>query len=87
MKQEIKQLMSEEELLQWQKELYELEPYFVSGKFISEEQQDKNVQELLDPNYLQNQLDKVRAYKQKLQKKLLWAEEREQLLVEEIQQE
>jgi hypothetical protein len=41
---------------------------------------------LLDPNYLQNRLEEVRAHKDKLLKKLASAEEYEQILVEEIQQ-
>lgn len=85
MKQEIKQKMSREELLKWQEELYELEKYAVSGKPISEEQMIKNVKELLDPNFLQNELNSVRAYKQKLLQKLAFADEREQLLLEEIE--
>ncbi len=59
----------------------------MSGQPISEEQQIKNVKELLSPNFLQSQLDETRAYKEELLKKLNWVEEREQLLVEQIQKE
>ncbi|MBD2778960.1 hypothetical protein [Iningainema tapete] len=73
------------QLEHWKK-LDEIEQFAISGLPISEEQKIKNVQELIDPNYLQNQLDELRIYKQKLLKKLAWIEEREQLLVKEIQQ-
>ncbi len=74
-----------EQIKKWE-QIDELEPSASAG-ILSEEEQIKNVQELLDPNYLQNQLDELRGYKQKLLKKLTWVEEREQLLVEEIQRE
>ena len=74
-----------EQLEKW-KEVDELEPSASAG-ILSQEEQNKNVQELLDPNYLQNQLDELHDYKQKLLKKLSWVEQREQLLIEEIQRE
>jgi hypothetical protein len=86
-KQEIKQKMSREELLKWQEELYELEKKAVSGKPISEEKMIQNVKELLDPNFLHNELNLLRDYKQKLLQKLAFADEREQLLLEEIERE
>ena len=72
-----------EQLATW-KRIEELEPTASAG-ILSEENQRKNVKELLDPNYLQNRLLEVRAYKDKLLKKLASAEEYEQILVEEIQ--
>ncbi len=72
-----------EQLARW-KRIEELEPTASAG-ILSEEEQRKNVKELLDPNYLQNRLEEVRAHKDKLLKKLASAEEYEQMLVEEIQ--
>lgn len=72
-----------EQLARW-KRIEELEPTASAG-ILSEEEQRKNVKELLEPNYLQNKLLEVRAHKDKLLKKLVSAEEYEQILVEEIQ--
>jgi hypothetical protein len=52
---------------------------------VRESQQMKNVKELLDPNFFQNRLEEVRAYKQKLLKKVASAEEYEGVLIEAIE--
>ena len=72
-----------EQLATW-KRIEELDSTASAG-ILSEEEQRKNVKELLDPNYLQNRLLEVGAYKEKLLKQLASAEEYEQILVEEIQ--
>jgi hypothetical protein len=72
-----------EQIVRW-KRIEELEPTASAG-ILSEEEQRRNVKELLEPNYLENRLLEVRAYKEKLLKKLASAEEYEQILVEEIQ--
>lgn len=58
-----------------------------SAGITSEEQQIKNAKELLDPNYFNYRLEEVRAYKEKLLKKVASAEQYEQILIEVIEQE
>ncbi|MGF1674216.1 MAG: hypothetical protein HC836_21970 [Richelia sp. RM2_1_2] len=72
-----------EQLARW-KRMDELEPTATVG-FLSIEQQDKNVKEFLETDYIQNQLEQTRAYKAKLLKKLASAEEYEQFLLKENQ--
>lgn len=66
------------------KRIEELDSTAFAG-ILTEEQQMKNVKELLDPNYFEKRLDEVRAYKEKLLKKLASAEEYEQVLIEAIE--
>lgn len=58
-----------------------------SAGITSEEQQIKNAKELLDPNYFHYRLEEVRAYKEKLLKKVASAEQYEQILIRAIEQE
>lgn len=85
MTQEIKKIKTTEELLKWQEELYASEQYVVSGKPILDKERDKLVADYLEPHKYQQQLEEVRAYKQKLLEKVEWANQREQLLLSEIQ--
>jgi hypothetical protein len=79
--------MSREELFKWQSELYELEKTVVSGKNMTQEQMDKNVRELLDPNYKSYLLDKAKAHKEELLNTLKWVERRIEGLTNEIEEE
>lgn len=72
-----------EQIARW-KGIEELDSTAFAG-ILSEEQQMKNVKELLDPNYFEKRLEEVRAYKEKLLKKLASAEEYEQVLIEAIE--
>lgn len=83
MTQEIKKSKTREELIKWQEEIYELEKYASAG-VMSEEEQEWRVNNLLDKNYFHRRLEELRAHKQKLLEDLAWAEEREQLLIAEI---
>jgi|GEM_PF-2176766 hypothetical protein len=83
MTQEIKKPKTREELIQWQEEIYELEKYASAG-VMSEEEQERRVNNLLDKNYFHRQLEKLRTHKQKLLEDLSWVEQREQLLLAEI---
>ncbi len=82
MTQEIKKLKTTE-LLQWQEEIYELEKYAFAG-VISDSEQEQRVNNLLDKNYYYRHLEKVRQCKQKLLEDLAFLEQREQLLLAEI---
>lgn len=86
MKQETKSKKSREELIKWQEELHELEKSAVSGRGMAQERMDKNVRELLDPNFDYIQLEEAQAYKQKLLKNLEWTERRIQRLTNKIQE-
>ncbi|OKH45060.1 hypothetical protein NIES2101_27205 [Calothrix sp. HK-06] len=66
-------LIYSEELFKWQEELYASEQYAVSGKPILDKERDKLVADYLEPNKYQQQLEEVRAYKQKLLEKVEWA--------------
>ncbi|KYC43315.1 hypothetical protein WA1_14620 [Scytonema hofmannii PCC 7110] len=83
MTQEIKKLKTTEELLKWQEEIYELEKYAIAG-IMSESEQERRVNNLLDKNYYYRHLEKVRANKQKLLEDLAYLEQREQLLLNQI---
>jgi hypothetical protein len=83
MTQEIKKLKTTEELIKWQEEIYELEKYASAG-VMSEEEQERRVNNLLDKNYFHRRLEELRAHKQKLLEDLTWVEQREQLLLAEI---
>ncbi|BAZ15468.1 hypothetical protein NIES4071_73400 [Calothrix sp. NIES-4071] len=72
-----------EQIARW-KEIEELEPTAFAG-ILTEEQQWKNVKELLDPNFFQKRLEEVRAYKEKLLKKVASAEEYEEILIEAME--
>ena len=83
MTQEIKKLKTTEELLKWQEEIYELEKYAFAG-IMSESEQERRVNNLLDKNYYHRHLELVRQRKQKLLEDLAYLEQREQLLLTEI---
>ena len=83
MTQEIKKVKTREELIKWQEEIYELEKDTSAG-VMSEEEQERRVNNLLDKNYFHRRLEELRAHKQKLLEDLAWVEEREQLLIAEI---
>jgi hypothetical protein len=83
MTQEIKKLKTTEELIKWQEEIYELEKYASAG-VMSEEEQERRVNNLLDKNYFHRRLEELLAHKQKLLEDLSWVEQREQLLLAEI---
>ncbi|MEM1395503.1 MAG: hypothetical protein AAGG00_19895 [Cyanobacteria bacterium P01_H01_bin.150] len=70
-----------EQIAKW-KRIDELESSCATG-FLSPEEQDKNVEKFFEKDYVDSQLEKVRAHKEKLLKKLQSAEEYEQLLLEE----
>ncbi|MEO0844257.1 MAG: hypothetical protein AAF063_36105 [Cyanobacteria bacterium J06643_5] len=72
-----------EQIARWQR-LDELESS-CALLFLSPEEQDKNVEKFFAKDYIDSQLEKVRAHKEKLLKKLQSAEEYEQLLIEEKQ--
>ncbi|MGB6301973.1 MAG: hypothetical protein WBF90_38185 [Rivularia sp. (in: cyanobacteria)] len=73
-----------EQVARW-KRMDELEPGAMVGRLPSQEQQDKNVKQFLETDYIQNQLEQTRTYKEKLLKKLKSAEEYEQFLLKEQQ--
>lgn len=83
MTQEIKKPKTTEELIIWQEEIYELEKYASAG-VMSEEEQERRVNNLLDKNYFHRRLEELCAHKQKLLEDLAWVEQREQLLIAEI---
>ncbi len=83
MTQEIKKLKTTEELIKWQEEIYELEKYASAG-IMSESEQERRVNNLLDKNYFHRRLEQLRAHKQKLLADLAWVEQREDLLLAEI---
>jgi hypothetical protein len=76
-----------EDIIKWQEELYELEKYAVSGRGMTQERMDKNVKELLDPNFNNILLEEAKVYKQKLLKNLEWTEQRIQDLTNQIEEE
>jgi hypothetical protein len=57
----------------------------IAGRMPSEEEQARLVKEFLNTDLVADQLAKVRIHKEKLLKKLKWAEEYEQFLVEKQQ--
>jgi len=61
----------------------ELDKYAFAG-VMSESEQELNVERFLDKNYYHRHLANVRANKQKLLKDLEYLEQREQLLLEQI---
>jgi hypothetical protein len=61
----------------------ELDKYAFAG-IISESEQEFHVERFLDKNYYHRHLANVRANKQKLLKDLEYLEQREQLLLEQI---
>ena len=71
-----------EQLQHWEK-LDELDKYASAGVMFLEEQ-ERRVKNLLDKNYFHRRLEELRAHKQKLLEDLAWVEEREQLLIAEI---
>ena len=82
MSQESKTYQPTPEQIAKQKRIDELESSCATG-FLSPEEQDKNVEKFFAKDYVDSQLEKVRAHKEKLLKKLQSAEEYEQLLLEE----
>ncbi|MUG98377.1 hypothetical protein F7734_41175 [Scytonema sp. UIC 10036] len=75
-----------EDIRKWQRELYELEKYAVSGRGMTQERMDKNVKELLDPNFNNILLEEAKVHKQKLLKDLEWTEKRIQYLINQIEE-
>ena len=73
-----------EQVARW-KRMDELESGAMVGRLPNQEQQDKNVKQFLETDYIQNQLEQTRAYKEKLLKKLKSADEYEQFLLKEQQ--
>lgn len=73
-----------EQIAKW-KRMDELEPSATVG-ILSQEQQDKNVKEFLETDYIKNQLEQTRAYITKLSKKLKSAQEYEQFLLQKQQE-
>lgn len=73
---------TQEQLERWAKR-DELDKYASAG-ILSEEEQERQVEKFLDQNYYYHHLAKVRANKQKLLKNLEYLEQREQLLLNEI---
>lgn len=57
---------------------------FTSAGIVSESEQERLIDAFFDPNNLHNHLEKVRANKQELLRKLAYLEEREKLLLAEI---
>lgn len=74
-----------EQIGRW-KRMDELEPGAMVGRLPSQEQEDKNVKQFLETDYVQNQLEQTRAYKEKLLKKLKSVEEYEKFLLEKIEE-
>lgn len=72
-----------EQIAKW-KRIEELEPTASAGIFSQEEHREK-VKEFLARDYVRDQLEKVRAHKEKLLKKLASAEEYEEILLEELE--
>ncbi|MEA5594202.1 hypothetical protein [Rivularia sp. UHCC 0363] len=73
-----------EQLARW-KEIDELESGAIAGLLPPEEEQARIVKEFLETDFVADQLEKVRAHKEKLLQKLKSAEEYEHLLLEERQ--
>ena len=71
-----------EQLQHWEK-LDELEKYAFAG-VMSESEQERRVNNLLDKNYFHRRLGELHTYKKKLLEDLVWVEQREQLLLAEI---
>jgi hypothetical protein len=74
-----------EQLARW-REIDELESGAIAGRLPPEEEQTRIFKEFLETDYVTDQLEKVRAHKEKLLKKLKSAEEYEQLLLEKIEE-
>ena len=58
----------------------------IAGRMPPEEEQARIFKEFLETDYLTDQLERVRAHKEKLLKKLKSAEEYEQFLLEKIEE-
>lgn len=74
-----------EQLARW-KEIDELESGAIAGRLPPEEEQARIFKEFLETDFVVDQLEKVRAHKEKLLKKLKSAEEYEQLLLEKLEE-
>lgn len=72
-----------EQLERW-KRIDELE-HGATGGFSTPEEEDRNVKNLLENDYIDSQLEKLRAHRKKLIEKLKWTEEYEELLLFEKQ--
>ena len=70
-----------EQIERW-KRIDELERGATVG-FSTPEQDDKNVKEFLENDYIETQLERLRAHRKKLIKKLKWTEEYEEFLLRE----
>ncbi|MEL7246487.1 MAG: hypothetical protein AAGM40_29800 [Cyanobacteria bacterium J06573_2] len=58
----------------------------IAGRFPPKEEQARIVKEFLETDFVVDQLEKVRAHKEKLLKKLKSAEEYEKLLLDKIEE-
>lgn len=72
-----------EQIARW-KEIQELDRTAFAGRFSEEEHRDK-VKEFVKRDYVKDQLEKVRAHKEKLLRQLASDEEYEQMLLEELE--
>ncbi|MCJ8282988.1 MAG: hypothetical protein MJK14_25095 [Rivularia sp. ALOHA_DT_140] len=70
-----------EQIERW-KRIDELEHGATAG-FSTPEQDDKNVKEFLENDYIETQLKRLRAHRKKLIEKLKWTEDYEDLLLKE----
>ena len=70
-----------EQIERW-KQIDELEHGATAG-FSTPEQDDKNVKEFLENDYIETQLKRLRAHRKKLIEKLKWTEEYEEFLLGE----
>ena len=70
-----------EQLERW-KQIDELE-HGVTAGFSTPEEDDKRVKRLLESDYIETQLERLRAHRKKLIKKLKWTEEYEEFLLRE----
>lgn len=70
-----------EQIERW-KRIDELEHGATVG-FSTPEQDDKNVKEFLENDYIETQLKRLRAHRKKLIEKLKWTEDYEDLLLKE----
>ncbi|MEA5598921.1 hypothetical protein [Rivularia sp. UHCC 0363] len=72
-----------EQLERW-KRIDELESSCATG-FLSQEEQDKNVEKFFATDYIDSQLERLRTHRKKLIEKFKWTEDYEELLLFEKQ--
>lgn len=71
----------EEQLEKW-KQIDELEHGATAG-FTTPEEEDRRVKRLIETDYIETQLERLRAHRKKLIEKLKWTEDYEDLLLKE----